>query len=155
MNSISDDDLRWLLALLAQENLAEIEVREEDCQVLVRAASTPGEVLPSPAEEYPAPGLSVNQIPVLSPVAGVFYRGSSPETGPFVEVGHHVEHGDSVGLIEAMKLFNEVPSPVSGIVRQILVENEQSVAEDQLLMIIEKGTEDESWPRGPGQFFGR
>ncbi len=141
MNSISDDDLRWLLALLEEENLAEIEVHEADFEVLVRAEES-GESLSSADDEPSSPNLSANQIPVLSPIAGVFYRTASPEGEPLVEVGDEVEHGDTVGLVEAMKLFNEVPSPARGVVASILVDNEQSVEEDQTLMIIEKDTED-------------
>ena len=144
MNSVSDDDLRWLLALLEEENLAEIEVHDEGFEVVVRAAevaelacqSTDGQAASSP--------LLPNHIPVLSPVAGMFYRASSLEAEPFVAVGDHVEHGDTVGLVEAMKLFNEVPSPVRGVVVRILVDNEQAVQEDQTLMIIAKRAEGEA-----------
>lgn len=144
MNSLSDDDLRWLLALLEEEKLAEIEVHEADFQVLVRAADIS---IAPPASGYTdqssSSELTVNQIPVLSPVAGVFYRVSSPQAQPFVQVGDYVEHGDTVGLVEAMKLFNEVPSPASGRVVRILVDNEVQIEEDQPLMIIEKSSEDE------------
>ena len=143
MNSLSDDDLRWLLALLEEENLAEIEVHEEGFEVLVRAAEV-SETVPAPADlPQPSSDLSPNQIPVLSPVAGVFYRTSSPEAEPFVELGDWVEHGDTVGVVEAMKLFNEVPSPASGVIVGLLVENGQSVQEDQPLIIIEPRAEDE------------
>ncbi len=144
MNSLSDDDLRWLLALLEEEKLAEIEVHEGDFQILVRAADI--SIAPPASgctDQSSSSELTANQIPVLSPVAGVFYRAPSPQAQPFVQVGDYVEHGDTVGLVEAMKLFNEVPSPASGRVVRILVDNEDQIEEDQPLMIIEKPSEDE------------
>jgi acetyl-CoA carboxylase biotin carboxyl carrier protein len=142
MSAIEQDDLRWLLQLLEEEGLSEIEVHEGDSEVLLRAtveaaAATP---IPMVAASPPAPAeapLAENHLPVLSPMAGVFYRASSPDTPPFAQEGDHVNHGDTVGLIEAMKLFNEIPAPASGTVLRFLVENEARVEADQPVMIIE------------------
>jgi len=139
MPGFDDDDLRWLLALLEQENLAEIEVHQGENEVLVRKAVP--QLAPAPGEvsaSSPEGSLPEHNIPVLSPMAGVFYASASPEVPPFVEVGDRVEHGDTVGLIEAMKLFNEVSAPASGLVVKLLVEPEQQVEADQPLMIIER-----------------
>ena len=70
-------------------------------------------------------------------MAGVFYRASTPGTPPFAEAGDRVEFGDTVGLVDAMKLFNEIPSPAAGTVVRFLVQNEQQVEADQPLLILE------------------
>jgi acetyl-CoA carboxylase biotin carboxyl carrier protein len=146
MSAINDDDLRWLLTLLEQEGLSEIEVREGDSEVLVRATvATCGPLVPAaagpavaltPALPAEAP-LAENHLPVLSPMAGVFYRSPTPDAPPFVQEGDHVAHGDTIGLVEAMKLFNEIPAPASGTILRFLVESEDRVEADQPLMIME------------------
>ena len=138
MTGIADDDIRWLLDLLERENLAEIEVHEGGQEVVVRAAlaGDPTSVA-APAAPPAETMLPENHLPVLSPMAGVFYRASTPGAPPFVEAGDRVEFGDTVGLIEAMKLFNEIPSPAAGTVVRFLVRNEQQVEADQPLLILE------------------
>ena len=75
---------------------------------------------------------------VESPLAGIFYRAASPEAAPFVTEGSHVEKGDTIGLIEAMKVISEIPAPCSGIVRTIAAKNADFVAYGTLLMQIEE-----------------
>ncbi len=70
---------------------------------------------------------------VTAPLTGVFYRSPSPQAGPFVQVGSVVGSGDVVALIEAMKLFNEIRSDKSGVVRRVLAENGQLVKKHQPL----------------------
>ena len=70
-------------------------------------------------------------------MVGTFYRSPSPDADPFVEVGQRVEAGETVCLIEAMKLFNEIVADQSGIVREILAENEAPVEYGQPLLLIE------------------
>ncbi len=146
MNGISDDDLRWLLKLVEQEELAEIEVHAGESQVIVRTSEAlASSSLWSPASEGQAeyaPELDEHYIPVLSPLAGVFYRAASPDAEPFVDVGDEVVYGDTVGLIEAMKLFNEIPAPATGAISSILVESGQQVAADEVLMIIRTQPDD-------------
>jgi len=141
MNGISDEDLRWLLELVEQEGLAEIEVHVGESQVIVRTSEAlASSSLRSQASEDQAqhgPELDEHHIPVLSPLAGVFYRGPSSDVEPFVAIGDEVVYGDTVGLIEAMKLFNEVPAPATGVIGTILAEDGQQVAADEVLMIIE------------------
>ena len=72
-----------------------------------------------------------------APLTGIFYRASSPQTGAFVQVGSSVETGDVIGLIEAMKLFNEIRSTESGRVRRIFAENGQLVRAHQPLLEVE------------------
>ena len=148
MPAINQDDLRWLLQLLEQEELSEIEVHEGDSEVLLRttveavaswvAVPTTGCAPAGAASAGPAEApLADNHLPVLSPMAGVFYRSSSPDAPPLAQEGDHVNYGDTVGLIEAMKLFNEIPAPASGTVLRFLVDNESRVEADQPVMIIE------------------
>jgi acetyl-CoA carboxylase biotin carboxyl carrier protein len=141
MTPVPDDDLRWLLDLAEEENLAEVEVHEGDTEVLVRMPVAVRTVAMAPlgageAAEA-APALPDNVVPLLSPMAGVFYRAPSPEAPPFVEINDEVRAGDTVGLIEAMKLFNEIPSPVNGTVVKFLAENEEQVEAEQPLMLLE------------------
>ncbi len=141
MNGISNEDLRWLLELVEQEELAEVEVHVGESQVIVRTSEAlAASSLRSQASEDQAkhvPELDEHHIPVLSPLAGVFYRGPSPDVEPFVATGDEVVYGDTIGLIEAMKLFNEVPAPATGVIGTILAEDGQQVAADEVLMIIE------------------
>lgn len=78
-----------------------------------------------------------NYITIKSPMIGTFYRSSSPETPPFVNVGDTIEKGKAICIIEAMKLFNEIESEFSGRVVKILVDNASPVEYDQPLFIIE------------------
>ena len=71
-----------------------------------------------------------------SPIAGVFYAAPSPGSAPYVKVGQHVKKGDVVGLVEAMKMMNEITAPVSGVVKVIDVKNEDFVEYKQSLMIL-------------------
>ena len=74
---------------------------------------------------------------IKSPMVGTFYTASSPDLPPFVKVGQKVNVGDTVCLVEAMKMFNEIESDKAGTVKEILVENGQAVEYDQSLFIIE------------------
>ena len=74
---------------------------------------------------------------IESPVSGTFYRQPSPEDPPYAEVGQEVKAGDVLCLVESMKVFTEVTTERSGIIRQILVENEDPVLENQPLIEME------------------
>jgi len=141
MTPVPDDDLRWLLDLAEEEDLAEIEVHEGDSEVLVRMPVAVRTVATAPggAAEMAEAALALpeNVIPLLSPMAGVFYRAPSPEVSPFVEINDEVREGDTVGLIEAMKLFNDISAPISGTVVKFLAENGEQVEAEQLLMLLE------------------
>ncbi len=139
-----NDDIAWLLKLLETEDLLEIEVEDADGLIRVsRAARSAGVAQPAavaaPCQSGPEP-LAEDIVPVLAPMSGVFYRAPSPESPPYVEEGTQVERGDVLGLIEAMKVFNEIEAPASGTVVEILVENGQSVEANQRLMLIRVGS---------------
>ena len=88
---------------------------------------------PAPAEETPA----ANVHEVRSPMVGTFYRAPSPDADPYVEVGDNVSVGQTLCIVEAMKLMNEIESEVSGKIVKILVENAQPVEYNQVLFLIE------------------
>ncbi len=138
MQHFTEQDIKWLAELLEAEDLEEIEVQTGDESVVVsRKIASPPPPAPSPQASLAGPlAVSEDTIPVLAPMTGVFYRAPSPNAPPYVEVGDRVEGGDVVGLIEAMKMFNEVAAPAGGVIAHILVDNEQSVEADQPLMFI-------------------
>jgi acetyl-CoA carboxylase biotin carboxyl carrier protein len=90
-----------------------------------------------PVEPAPAPSPSRNWLEVRSPMVGTFYRAPAPEAPAYVEVGTSVTQGQTLCILEAMKLMNELESEVEGIVREILVENADPVEYGQVLFRIE------------------
>jgi acetyl-CoA carboxylase biotin carboxyl carrier protein len=84
-----------------------------------------------------APAAAPGQLPVVAPLVGVFYHAGSPGAKPFVQVGDRVERGQVVGIIEAMKVMNEVASDYRGVVTEILVGNGDAVQYDQRLLLID------------------
>ncbi len=142
MSPLRDEDISWLLDLLMSENLTEIEVECEDEAWRVRAArKRPVAQVLAPLGQAQPPAEAVEQlpddvVPVLASMAGVFYRAASPDSPPYVEEGDQVERGQVVGLIEAMKVFSEIESPVTGVVVRTAVGNQQPVEADQRLMLV-------------------
>ncbi len=138
MGRIANDDLQWLLALAAREGLVEIEVTEGDSSVLVRTASATVPVGPALAAPSAAPaGDALGSLaPVRAPMAGVFYRAPAPDSPPFADVGDDVQIGETVALIEAMKLYNDIAAPCSGRVERVLPADGDHVEADQELMWI-------------------
>jgi len=149
MQGITDEDIKWLLELLAREPLAEIEVAVGEDRVLLKKGipvpvrdtppkeaneKSPAALLQGP-ERATAPAVKWEAI--RAPMAGVFYRRPSPEAPPYVEVGDEVHIGDTIGLIEAMKLYNEVTSHVRGRIMQFVVEDAQHVEADEVLIYVE------------------
>ncbi len=147
MQHFDEDDIKWLAELLEAEGLDEIEVEEHDESVVVSArplAPPPAQSNPEHAAlpaSPPQPAVPQDVIPVPAPMTGVFYRAPSPSSPPCVEVGDAVERGDILGLIEAMKMFNEVTAPVSGTIVQVLVYDQQEIEADQPLMLIKLTSE--------------
>ncbi len=78
-----------------------------------------------------------NQIEILSPMPGTFYRASAPDADPFIKEGDQVIKGDTLCIIEAMKIMNEIEAEVNGTIKKILVENSQPVEYNQPLFLIE------------------
>ena len=108
-------------------------------QVPAPQAITPvGEaIVTSAAETSTEPASNANLIEVKSPIVGTFYRSSSPDKPTFVKVGDEIKVGDVVCIVEAMKLFNEIESEVSGKIVKVLVEDASPVEYDQALFLVE------------------
>ena len=102
--------------------------------------STPVAQQAPPSAPAPKPAADTSgktTVEIKSPMIGTFYRSSSPDTPPFVSVGDKISKGQTVCIIEAMKLFNEIESEVSGTVVKVLVENANPVEYDQVLFVVE------------------
>ena len=147
--------LKTLIDLVAESDIAELEVTEGESKVrIVKSSAMPqGQMMmmPQSMQQYAAPNGAAPAAPavhaveipaeptgnvVKSPMVGTFYRSSAPGSPAFVEVGSNVKEGDTLCIIEAMKLLNEIDSDVSGVVTKILVENGQPVEFGQPLFII-------------------
>lgn len=100
---------------------------------MVPAASVPM----APAVVVPEPKSNGSEVVIKSPMIGTFYRSAGPDKPPFVQVGDEVKAGQTVCIIEAMKLFNEIEAEVSGKIKKILVDDASPVEYDQRLFIIE------------------
>ncbi|MGK5007945.1 acetyl-CoA carboxylase biotin carboxyl carrier protein [Janthinobacterium sp. MDB2-8] len=146
--------LKTLIDLVAESDIAELEVTEGESKVrIVKSSAMPQNqmVMMQPqgmqahyqpaAPAAPAPAAAVvaaepTGYVVKSPMVGTFYRSSAPGTAAYVEVGSTVKEGDTLCIIEAMKLLNEIDSDKAGVVTQILVENGQPVEFGQPLFVI-------------------
>jgi acetyl-CoA carboxylase biotin carboxyl carrier protein len=130
-----------LLERLAHAEVSELEVKRGGVRVRVakNGAHVPGSAPAAAPHAMPAaPAAPVKELPTVNaPLTGIFYRASSPQTTAFVQVGSSVNTGDVIGLIEAMKLFNEIRSTATGTVRRIFAENGQLVRAHQPLLEVE------------------
>lgn len=154
--------LKTLIDLVSESGVAELEITEGDDRVKivnrvgtapVPAATTPvvasapvAAAAPvvnvaaaepaAPAPAAPAPAAAEETRTVNSPMVGTFYRAPSPGAKPFADVGQRVKAGDTVCIIEAMKLLNEIETEYDGVIKEILVENGQPVEFGQPLFVI-------------------
>ncbi|MDJ1175555.1 acetyl-CoA carboxylase biotin carboxyl carrier protein [Roseofilum capinflatum] len=156
--NLNFDELRELITTLGQTDIAELTLKSDTFELTVRKGETgtlqsvsqvavsppvvqtpvppPTEQAPvvSPASEPSPPPLEQKLEEIKSPMVGTFYRAPAPDEPPFTEVGARIRVGDTVCIIEAMKLMNELEAEVSGEVVEILVENAQPVEFGQVLM---------------------
>jgi oxaloacetate decarboxylase alpha subunit len=116
---------------------AEVQVEVGGARVTVRRAVHAVGAAPAGSPAAAADDVDAGLVRVESPIVGVFYRASSPEAPPFCSVGDRVEAGQTLCLVEAMKLFNEISSAVGGVVREICLENEEPVEYGQLLFVVD------------------
>ncbi|MFL5731144.1 MAG: acetyl-CoA carboxylase biotin carboxyl carrier protein [Cytophagaceae bacterium] len=158
-------EIQELLDFIAQSGLAEVNIETEQFKISVKKhqdtqpkyIQTPVQpimsqqpVITNPVQQVTAdntqggktekqaePAKDNNYITIKSPMIGTFYRSANPESPAFINVGDSVEPGKAVCIIEAMKLFNEIESEVSGKIVKILVENATPVEYDQPLFLVE------------------
>ena len=143
-------EIQRLLDYIAKSPLAEVSIETEGLKVSVKkhgeaapvvsvvsAAPAAAPVAAAPAAAAPAPAAD-NLYTVKSPMIGTFYRAAGPDKDNFVEVGSEIAPGKTVCVIEAMKLFNEIDSEISGKIVKILVDNASPVEFDQPLFLVEK-----------------
>jgi acetyl-CoA carboxylase biotin carboxyl carrier protein len=148
--------LKTLIDLVAESDISELEVTEGEGKVRI-VKSQPNQYnmmapqqmmqhapqMAAPVTASPAAPVEVSAAPVdlghkvTSPMVGTFYRAPSPGASNFVEIGSTVKEGETICIIEAMKLLNEIECDKSGVVKAILVENGQPVEFGQALFIIE------------------
>lgn len=146
--------IKKLIELVEESGIAELEITEGEESVRIHrgvsAGAAPVQYAPMPppvAVTPPASEAPVAEAPakteepsghlVRSPMVGTFYRSSSPGSKAFVDVGQRVNVGDTLCIVEAMKMMNQIEADKSGVVRQILAENQEPVEFDQPLFIIE------------------
>ncbi|HSH06586.1 MAG TPA: acetyl-CoA carboxylase biotin carboxyl carrier protein [Burkholderiales bacterium] len=140
--------LKKLIDLVQESGIAELEITEGEERVRIAKG---GQVSVAPAWAPPAAAAPAAATPVevsapaavaetrhtiKAPMVGTFYRAASPDAKPFVEVGQAVKEGETVCIIEAMKLMNEIEADISGSIVEILVENGQPVEYGQPLFVV-------------------
>ena len=143
-NVFNIDRIRRLVELMEQHDLSEVDLRQDDERINLKrgpqasapvyyappAAAAPPSPSPPPAAASSAPadvGDAAHIVTITSPMVGTFYNRANPESQPFVSVGSMVRQDTVVCIIEAMKVFNEIPAEVSGKIVAVLAENEQPI----------------------------
>jgi acetyl-CoA carboxylase biotin carboxyl carrier protein len=147
--------LKTLIDLVSESNVSELEITEAEGKVrIVKGGGSAVHYAAAPVTQAPAlaaatapaaPAAAAVAVPieattghiVKSPMVGTFYRSSSPGAKPFIEVGSQVKEGETVCIIEAMKILNEIETDKSGTIVKILCENGQAVEYGQPLFVVE------------------
>jgi len=138
--------IQELVQIMREEDLAEIEVRKLFSAVRVRRpggeaihASAPVAVASTAHSDDhgAAAAAAADLVPIKSPMVGTFYRSPAPDADPYVEENSTIDVGQTVCIVEAMKLMNEIESDVKGRITSILVENAQPVEYGQVLFLVE------------------
>ena len=149
-------EIRDLIDFIANTGLNEVKIETEELRLSVKResgktkvieaavasapAAAPAPVAPAaaPAEAKPAAAdANAGYVEIKSPMIGTFYRAANPESDPFMNVGDSVSVGQTVCIVEAMKLFNEIESEVSGKIVKVLVDNGTPVEYDQPLFLVD------------------
>ena len=155
------NEIQDLIKFVAKSGVREVEIEQKDFKICIKAekakseqqiivqaaapapvaaAPAPVAAAPSPAPAAPAAAPASDDskyITVKSPMIGTFYRSAGPDKEPFVSVGNSVGKGDTICIIEAMKLFNEIESEVSGKIVKVLVDDASPVEYDQPLFLVD------------------
>ena len=147
-------EIQNLIKFVAKSGASEVKLEMEDIKITIKTGSEKTETtivqaapmgamqqLAAPAAQPIAPAAASNEedkyITVKSPIIGTFYRKPSPDKANFVEVGTEISEGDTVCVIEAMKLFNEIESEISGKIVKVLVDDSSPVEFDQPLFLVD------------------
>ena len=143
--------IKKLIELVEESGINELEISEGEESVRISRGGTVMQaapmmqaqaVAPAPVAAAPAPVESAAPAAITghivrSPMVGTFYSSSSPDAPAFVEVGQHVNAGDTLCILEAMKMMNQIEADKSGVIKEILANNEDAIEFDQPLFIIE------------------
>jgi acetyl-CoA carboxylase biotin carboxyl carrier protein len=145
--------IKKLIELVEESGIAELEITEGEESVRIHrggSAPTVQYAAPQMVQQAPAQAPAAEAAPatpaapaapsgyvVKSPMVGTFYRSSSPEAKAFVEVGQSVNVGDTLCIVEAMKMMNQIESDKAGVIKEILVNNQDPVEFDQPMFVIE------------------
>ncbi|HBK54255.1 MAG TPA: acetyl-CoA carboxylase biotin carboxyl carrier protein [Syntrophomonas wolfei] len=141
------DEIRELMLLMDQSSISELEVQNDNYRLSLRkgngsavdkaAAAAPVNLPPALSSERV--GLERDNITeVLAPMVGTFYAAPSPDSPPYVQPGEHVGPGQTLCILEAMKLMNEIKTEFAGTIIEIMVDNAEAVEYGQVLFLIEK-----------------
>ena len=143
--------VKKLIELLDESGLAEIEIKQGDDSVRISrhaqgaplTASSPASA-PAPIDAPPAasPAPEDEGMAVTAPMVGTFYAAPSPGASPYVQVGDRVSAGDTLCIIEAMKMMNQIEADVGGVVKSIRIQNGEPVEYGQILMVIDQRSAD-------------
>jgi len=144
--------VRRLIELMKEHDLSELDLKQADNRVRIRRggevvaysapafAAAPAAAVPAaPAGGNKAPADDARVLIIKSPMVGTFYRSAGPDAAPFAKVGDHIAPEKTVCIVEAMKVFNEIPAGVSGQIVAILVENGAPVEFGQPLIKVDPG----------------
>lgn len=145
--------IKKLIELVEESGIAELEITEGEESVRISrgvvapvayaaapqvvASAGPAAAPAAAASAAPTASAELSGHILRSPMVGAFYRSSSPDAAPFVDVGSQVKVGDALCIVEAMKMMNQIQSDKAGVIKSILVENGDTVEFDQPLFIIE------------------
>jgi len=155
------NEIQDLIKFVAKSGVSEVEIEQKDFKICIKAEKAKAEqqiivqaAAPAPVAAAPAPvaaapvattpaeaaapaNADAKYITVKSPMIGTFYRSAGPDKEPFVTVGNSIGKGDTICIIEAMKLFNEIESEVSGKIVKVLVDDASPVEYDQPLFLVD------------------
>jgi acetyl-CoA carboxylase biotin carboxyl carrier protein len=147
-------EIEALIKFVQRSGVSEVQIEDKDFKITIKTsargevvvASAPAiaalpPVAAAPAAAVPAPATPENEdskhVPIKSPMIGTFYRSAGPDKPSFVNVGDEIKKGQVICIIEAMKLFNEIESEVSGKIMKVLVDNAKPIEYDQPLFLVE------------------
>ncbi len=146
MKTMDIKNIKELIEMIEESDIAELEIKEGEESIRISRYSTaaaapiayaPAPVAPAAAVPPPATEEVIRGHIVKSPMVGTFYRSATPGSRPFTEIGQSVQAGETLCIIEAMKILNQIEADASGVISKILVENAEPVEYGQPLFIIE------------------